>query len=205
MESLKTIERELIAAKTNLETHTEQLSVRQETLTDNKRRAKNLEEAQLIIQQVAQKTQSELEFQISEIVSMALSSVFDDPYEFKIEFVLRRGKTEADLYFMKNGEKFYPLEDNGGGAVDVAAFALRVALWNLSRPKTRNTLILDEPFKWLSKGHLQRAGEMLKVISDKLKIQIIFVSHIPELIESADRVFNVVKKNNISQVAENEK
>lgn len=198
---LQQIERKLISAKTNYQSCLKQIERRREQLVDNKRRSKNLEEALLILQQVGMKTQQELEFQISEIVSLALSSVFDDPYEFKIEFVPRRGKTEADLYFLRDGEKYFPLDDNGGGTVDVASFALRVALWNLSRPKTRNVLILDEPFKFLSSEHLSRASEMLKMISERLKIQIIMVTHIPELIDSADKVFTVTKnKKGISQI-----
>jgi len=201
--NLKQIETELISTHSRYKTFLTQIESRKETVTENKRNAKNLEEAQNILQQVAQKTQQELEYQISEIVSTALSAILpDDPYEFKIEFVLRRGKTEADLYFVKDGERYNPIDDNGGGAVDVASFALRVALWNLSRPKTRNTLVIDEPFKWLSKKYLSAAGEFLKLISEKLNIQIIMITHIPELIESSDKIFEVTKVKNISQVKE---
>lgn len=200
--NLKQIESELISTQSRHKTFAEQVESRKEILIANKRKAKNLEEAQNILQVIAQKTQQELEFKIAEIVSMALAAIFDDPYEFKIDFVIRRGKTEADLYFVKNGERFNPIEDNGGGAVDVASFALRVALWNLSQPKTRNTLILDEPFKWLSKKYLSAAGEMLKLISEKLNIQIIMITHIPELIESSDKIIEVTNIKGISQTKE---
>lgn len=160
----------------------------------------HIEQAQTILQTVARMTQEELEYHISDVVSLALSVVFDEPYELKLDFEIRRGKTEADIWFVRNGEKIHPLSASGGGAVDVASFALRVALWSLSAKQHRNVLILDEPFKFLSSNLQARAGEMLKQISKKLGLQIIMVSHIPDLIESADRTFDVMIKNGISEV-----
>lgn len=155
-------------------------------------RSIHCEEAQVIIQKVAQLTQSELEYHIGELVSLAMAAVFENPYEWKIEFVHRRGRVEADIWFVRAGVMVHPMRSSGGGAVDVASFALRVALWSLERPKTRNTLILDEPLKWLKGGSLPEKGAtMIKEISDKLNLQIIMISHIPDQIEGADRRIEV--------------
>ena len=48
-------------------------------LRQEKRNLRNIETAQVIIQKVAQQTQQELEYHISDIVSTALAAVFDDP------------------------------------------------------------------------------------------------------------------------------
>ena len=160
----------------------------------------NTEQAQAIIQIVAQKTQEELEYCLSEIVSLALSAVFDDPYKLKVNFVIRRGKTECDLLFEKNEEIFDPLTSSGGGAVDIAAMALRVAIWSLTQPKPRNILILDEPFRFLSKEYQIKASIMLNELSRKLNLQIIMVSHSESLIEGADKVFQVSILKGISQI-----
>jgi ABC-type molybdate transport system ATPase subunit len=147
------------------------------------------EKAQLIIQHVAKQTQQELEFHISNLVTMALESVLIDPYEFQLEFEFRRNKTEADLWFVRNNEKINPLEATGGGAVDIAAFALRIALWSLQLPKSRNTFFIDEPFKNPDKSLRPKVGQLLKELSNKLNLQIIMVTHDSDLIESADKVF----------------
>lgn len=178
------------------------------TLEETKKEVKELkrdlrrhEQAQEVIRQVALKTQQQLQFHISDIATMALEAVFDDPYQLIVEFIQRRNKTECDLYFSRDGEKIDPLSATGGGAVDVASFALRVASWSMSVPRTRNTLILDEPFRYLSSNLLPKASEMLKEVSDKLGLQIIMVTHADELIESADKVFAVSKKKGISKVS----
>lgn len=152
------------------------------------------EQAQAIIQKVAQQTQQQLEWHISEIVTLALASAFENPYTFKAEFVQRRGKTECDLFFEREGFRVDPIAESGGGVVDITAFALRVAMWSLAKPRWGNTLIFDEPFKNINdktrKTH-ERIAEMVKVLSRKLKLQFIIITMIPELEEMADRVFEL--------------
>ena len=158
------------------------------------------EQAQSIIQTVAKITQSELQYHISELCSLALSAVFDDPYELQLEFVIRRGKTEADIYFLRNGEKIDPITASGGGAVDIASFALRVALWSLARPRTRNVMILDEPLRFISNNLQERASIMLKELSRKLNLQMIIITHEKNLTTCADRIFSVNKSKQYSVV-----
>ena len=159
------------------------------------------EEAQSIIQQISCLTQEQLTYHVSDLVSLALAAVFEEPYELLIEFVLRRNRTEADLYFVRDGKKIDPMSASGGGAVDVASFALRVALWSLANPRTRNTLILDEPLHFLKGNELPEKGSlMMKSISEKLGLQILMISHIPDQIEGADKVHTVVLRKGVSYV-----
>jgi len=176
-----------------------------ESLTDIKRNIRRHEQAREIVRAVGIETQRQLQFHISDITSLALDAVFPDPYELKVEFVERRNKTECDLKFVRDDMEVDPLTASGGGAIDVAAFALRIASWSMQRPRTRSTIILDEPFK-----HLKGAEANLKVlhmiseISRKIGVQIIMVSdeRIPreDIIENADKVFEVTIRNGQSKV-----
>ena len=158
------------------------------------------EKARAIMQLVAKETQEQLEYKISELVSLGLSAIFDNPYELILNYEIKRGKTEANLLFKRGENLVRPMLASGGGAVDVAAFGLRVAIWSLKTPRSRNTIILDEPFRYLSKQHQEKAGQLLSEISKKLSIQIIMVTHNQEYIKSADKVFLVKKENGISKV-----
>jgi len=163
---------------------------------------KRHEKAREIIRAVGLSTQQELQYNISEITSLALTSILNDPYELSVEFVQRRNKTECDLLFEKDGNKINPYY-GGGGAMDVASFALRVASWSMQTPRSRNVLILDEPFKFLSRNLQGRASQMLSEISEKLGLQIIAVTHEERLIEEADKKFEVELKEGLSYVKDN--
>lgn len=150
--------------------------------------------AREVVQIVSTETQKKLEYQISNLVSSALASVFPTPYEFQLRFVQRRNKTEADLVFLKDGNATDDLINTaGGGAVDIASFALRVALWSIKR--SRPIMIIDEAFRFLSLDLQEKASDMIKEISSKLGIQIIMVSHLPEIVASADKVIQIEYKN----------
>jgi|SRR5690625_1253491 len=158
------------------------------------------EEAREIIRQTGLKTQETLAFHISDITTLALQAVFEDPYTLDVEFVQRRNKTECDLLFSRNDQQVDPMDASGGGAVDVASFALRVASWAMERPRSRAVIILDEPMRFLSQDLQQKASEMLKQLSDKLGLQFIIVTHEQEIANEADRIFHVTNKKGVSYV-----
>jgi DNA repair exonuclease SbcCD ATPase subunit len=174
-------------------------------LLENRRSLRQHEQAREILREAGLKTQESLSFHIAEITSLAQEVVFDKPYTLGINFVNRRNTTECDLFFIRDGEQTDPIEDSGGGPLDVAAFSLRVASWCMENPISNNVLILDEPFKHL-KGETAnlRVLDMVQQISKKLNLQIIMVSDErisrDDIEEKADRLFLVELKNKVSQV-----
>ena len=161
-----------------------------------------LEKSQLLIQRVAQDTQSKLKFKVEDVVNTALDAVFPDEYSFSLDFELSRGKTEARLVFnsKKTGREIDPMNASGGGVVDLTSFALRIACFALEQG-TDNVIVLDEPFRFISRDLQSRAGEILKSLSRKMGIQFIIVTHIAEMIDVADKIFEVKKnKSGISEI-----
>lgn len=163
-----------------------------------------VEKAQIFLQQVAKDTQEQLKYRISDIVNKALDTCYPDEYVFNTDFNIKRGKTEAELYFTKNGAKINPMKSSGGGVVDLASFALRVVAWVLGH--SDNVLVLDEPLKWLQPKELQVKGyQIIKELSEKLGIQFIIISNSvnnEDISMIADRMFFVTKdrKTGISRI-----
>lgn len=174
----------------------------QEGIVEKTRSLRRHHEAKEIIRIVGLMTQEQLQSDISDITSLALDSVFPDPYQLQVEFVIRRNKTECDIFFVRDDMKIEPSIASGVGAMDVASFALRIASWSMMEPHTRNTIILDEPFRNLSESYQEAASIMLKEISKKLGIQFIIVTHIHTLASYADRIFEVKKRKKVSKVTQ---
>ncbi|MHA1809389.1 MAG: hypothetical protein ACTSYH_03650 [Candidatus Heimdallarchaeaceae archaeon] len=165
-----------------------------------RKRTKHIEQAQIILQETAKQTQEQLEYKISELATLALSNIFDDPYEMKLKFEIKRDKTEAKIVLCQDELEINPMDAAGGGVVDILSFSLKLAVWQITKSRTAPILILDEPFRFLSEDLRPMAGNLLKMVSEKLGMQIIMVTHDPNLVESADRVFRVKKENGISEV-----
>lgn len=140
-----------------------------------------VEEARAILQTIAEELQRRAHNRIAMVVSRCLSAVFDDPYSFHIRFERKRGKTEAVLEFRRDGEVFTdPLNEVGGGVLDVAALALRLACVMVSKPPARKVFILDEPWSNVrGEGNRERTRKMLEVLADEFEVQWIINTDIP--------------------------
>jgi ABC-type molybdenum transport system ATPase subunit/photorepair protein PhrA len=139
-------------------------------------------DAQEILQHLAQAVQQQAHQRIAKVVSSCLSAVFDHPYEFRIQFERKRGRTEARLLFSRDGLEVDPMTAAGGGMIDVAAFALRIACLVLHRPKLSRVVVLDEPFRFVSAQYQPNVRTMLEELAEEMKIQIVFITHNPNLV-----------------------
>jgi DNA repair exonuclease SbcCD ATPase subunit len=139
-------------------------------------------EANQIIQTIAQTVQQKVHQRISSIVTRCLNAVFDDPYEFKIRFERKRGKTEATMVFVRDGNELDdPINSIGGGVIDIASLGLRLACILFTKPKLDRVLILDEPYKNVrGDEYKRRTKDMLLRLADDLGLQIIINTDIKE-------------------------
>lgn len=178
----------------------------EDDIIDTKLVIEKIDEALLISQTVARETQNTLIYHISDVVSLALNSVLEEPCEFVLKFTTKANRTQCEMGLRMNGVVLKPYFANGGGVVDLAAFALRVALLGLYGGRAENILILDEPFKFLNppKKMLPKAAKMLKMISQELNLQILMITGLEELEECGDRIFDIRLNNKVSEIRERE-
>lgn len=158
-----------------------QLKAASQELDEAKAECTAVDQALTIAEAVARTVQQVAHKRITAVVSRALAAVFDDPYEFDIKFERKRGKTEAALKFIRRGHELTPVGGAGGGPIDVAAFALRMASLVLSRPPARRLLLLDEPFKAVhSIEYRERVRGMLEELAKDMGVQIVMSTGIEE-------------------------
>jgi len=160
-----------------------QADLESKALADIESKQLEVLEAQQLVQNVAEQIQASAHNQIASVVSRCLQAVFgEDCYEFKIKFEKLRGKTEARLVFVRDDHELSPTDAAGGGVLDLASMALRLAALVLARPRRRKLLLLDEPFKHLSSNYRPMVKTMLETLCKDLGLQIIMVTHAPELV-----------------------
>ena len=149
-----------------------------EELKKAKKELRRTEKAQVITQQVAQMVQQRAHKRIEGVVGKCLETVFGNVYGFKINFKRKRGKTEARLVLLKDGHEIEDvLNEDSGGVVDTAAFALRLACVVLTKPTLRRIIIMDEPFRNLDMQNREKVRILLEELSEKFKVQFIIVTH----------------------------
>ena len=174
-----------------------------ETLDNQKEQESRLEHSEMalvIVQEVAKETQRTLEYRIGSLVTTALAAVLPEPPEFVVRFEIRRNQTECDLLIKEGDFEQRPADGSSGGSIDIASFALRVARWSLN--KNRPVFILDEPFRNVSPDLQHKVSDMIRMISEKLNIQILMVSHAENINVSANKTFLTYKTGEKSHINE---
>lgn len=138
--------------------------------------------AQKIIQDAAQAVQTEAHARLASVVGRCLHAVFgEDAYDFRIIFDRKRGRTEARLVFIRDGQEIDP-DALGGGVIDVASMALRIACLLASVPRRRRLLVLDEPWRHLSRKYRPAVRGLVESLAIELGIQFLIVTHSRELV-----------------------
>jgi len=180
---------ELKAQKAVIE---KQLQIRTEALESVKQKYADQIRAKWVLVEVSKKTQENLKKNIEKLVNLCLNEVFPDRnFNFKAEFQIKRNKMECEFLVEVDGHEYSPKDDMGGSILDIISFALRIILWSLENPKSRNVIIMDEPFRF-SGRLITKAVTMVKELSEKLGIQFIINTHSDELIDIADRSWQVL-------------
>lgn len=170
------------------------------TLTDQEL---SLNKASLFLQSLSDQARVAVLDKISGIVTDALQAIKDKNVEFKMSLNIERNQPTLTLNILdkQDGQLYDPLQSFGGGIADIISVVLRIALLVAWKPSLSRVLILDESAKHVAVADQELLAEFITKLSKSLGIQFIWITHSDVLTNSADRVFEIVKNNGISNVA----
>lgn len=128
-----------------------------------------------------------------DMVTQGLKSViFDQNLEFKSTCTQKRDKLWIDLNTIIDGDvQGNALESFGGAVVVLESFILRL-LVSMQQDLAR-FMILDEPFKQVSKEYISAMSKLCKELCDKLDMDLLMITHTDGLLEFADTVYDARK------------
>ena len=193
MEILELLNKAVVKRQSSQEMLDKKLKHKEELLQE----METILKSQVLLQTVAEEVQSQLSSKIDNIVNLGLATCFPE-YSFELKYVPSRGKTEVRFVFKLGDDEVDILNQNGGGVVDLVTFCLRVAVFAIS--STDNVIVLDEPYKYVSKTLRPKVAELLSALSEKMNIQFIYVTHIEELSETSNKKVVIKKTNGVSEV-----
>jgi DNA repair exonuclease SbcCD ATPase subunit len=187
---IENLHRTLIKAEAELAIAIRATSLNKIAIAKEKKWIELAQKTKAVLIKVGEETQKEVKKYIEDTVTFALQTVFGNEYHFVVDFRYdKRDQSEVNFFLSKNGKLYEPRKDTtSGGAVDICAFSLRMILYSLEEPDPVPILILDEPFKNVSKGYIPLVSEMVKELSKLLKLQLIISTHTDEIIELADNI-----------------
>jgi DNA repair exonuclease SbcCD ATPase subunit len=173
-------------------------------ISEEEKKLSDLKEARDVINIAGVLAQDTTKSLFETLITKALKTIFGDEYSFELESRTSNNQPEMELFVVENGVRYHPEDEKGGAILDVISFMSRIVSWALTEPKTDNVLLLDEPFRCLSKQVLPFLAELIQEMSKELNLQFIYITHEHELAYASnreeDRSFLVSKIHGISKV-----
>jgi chromosome segregation ATPase len=158
-------------------------------------------EAQQLIIKIGQLYRKRSVESVQENVTKALQLVFERPYEFILRQEVRRGQIEDEMLVKVGSAEMDPVTEMGGGITDVISIVLRPILWSKMKSRTSPVMVLDEPARLVNSDlSVRNLSQLLWQLAKGLSLQFIVVTNKPGLAHSVDRLFEVVKRNEVSEV-----
>jgi DNA repair exonuclease SbcCD ATPase subunit len=141
----------------------------------------NYEKAAIWMKELAQNQREAASEELSELGTMALQYAMGPDYQMKIEMGGTIKSPKADVWFIKDNkedEKEDPMEDNGGGIVDIIGSSMQITcLNNYNEPSIDGPVIFDEPFKMVSDEYIPMLSQFTANVAKDFGRQVITVTH----------------------------
>lgn len=171
----------------------------EQVLSERKATVRTAEEVKVFFAVLADAQRKELETKVESLVDYGVRTVFGPEYQFRVTSELRGKSVRTEFWIVQNGLQLSLLDATGGGIGDVVSFLLRVVMLCLIRPSQRRVLVLDEPFKFVSASHFTTLCSLLQELSETLDLQLVMVTHKPELLEAATSTVRVFRESGKSR------
>ena len=142
----------------------------------------------VVLQKLSKQQREQAKMRLEDLGTQALKYSMGSKYRMRIDIDDTRKRPQTYLYIVdeETGLETDPLEENGGGVVDIISIALQLMTLQSQEPVVNGPIILDEPFKMVSKEYVPALSEFLKNISTDFGRQNIVITHNEYLAESCE-------------------
>lgn len=157
------------------------------------------------LEKVANSRRGSMKAKIEAVLSEALQLLYGKQYRVEMSYTVKRNRSDMTIEVIRDtpqGEvRREPTDGTGGGVADTVTVPLRLMVL-LGAKQTDKVAILDECYKHMDNERIELVGEFLKVLAERLEMQILMCSHHIPLQDKADKAFHVADENGKAKVTE---
>lgn len=176
------------------------------SLTDSERQVLVLESEGEVLDRVADLFRTLIDREVVDnaktvenLLTEGLQAIFDDlDLSVRSEIDIQRGKVAVDLITVQKQADGTITEGAstdayGGSVATVESVLLRIVV--LNRRGLRPLLLLDESLAAVAEHYVPRVGKFLALLSERMGLDVLAVSHNPSLVEAATNAYRISKKD----------
>jgi ABC-type dipeptide/oligopeptide/nickel transport system ATPase component len=136
----------------------------------------------VLVVEAAKEARNQAKDVLEDMGSNALRFIMGDHMSLEIELKEQARQWVANFITKSEESDTYevetdPAEEEGGGVADVVAISTQTSMLQLIGDYNVAPLLMDEPSKFVSKGHSEQVAKFLSEISSSFLRQVIMVTH----------------------------
>jgi DNA repair exonuclease SbcCD ATPase subunit len=161
-------------------------------------------DAQLFLEELANSRRGAMKGRIESVITEALRFLYGPSYRAELTYSFKSNRSSLEIEMVREtpkGEVRRNIGGIGGGVADTMSVPMRLMVLTGSK-KTDKVCILDECWKHMDESRIELVAQFVKMLTEKLGIQVIFFTHHAVMREYADKVYEVTEKDGRSSVAE---
>lgn len=128
--------------------------------------------------EILQRLTEESKGRLADLIIAGLSTVYSKDYKFRRDgkrLLISDNYVETDLW-----------DGRGGGLSEFVALLVRLVALRQGKGGKMMTLIMDEPLKSLDVEKASKASRFLRMVAERMGVNVLITTHRPELAEQAD-------------------
>ena len=139
---------------------------------------------------------------IEAVITEAVRLIYGETYKVELSYSVKNNRSNLIIEMVRDtpaGEVRREIGGFGGGMADTISVPLRLMVLMGSK-QTDKVCLLDECWKHMDLDRVELVGKFLRLLVDRLGMQILIYSHHDKIREFADRTYELTENNGISEV-----
>lgn len=145
-----------------------------------------------VLQELESAWRGKYEDALAALGGQSLSTIWDKPYDVKLETTIKRGVAYLDIVLVKDGKRVRIKGGSGGSIAQVLGATLAIIVTLSHSPALRPLLVWDEPFNMVAAAQRPALCAVLRELTDRLELQSLMSAHEEELLDAADTAYNIL-------------
>ena len=139
---------------------------------------------------------------IESVITEAMQLIYDKSYSCELTYSVKNNRSHLAIEMVRKtsrGEVRREIGGFGGGMADTMSVPMRLMVLMGSK-QTDRVCAVDECWKMIDSDRVELVGKFMRLLADRLGIQVVFCSHHTMLRDFADRTFHVEERDGTSTV-----
>jgi DNA repair exonuclease SbcCD ATPase subunit len=153
-------------------------------------------------EELANSRRGAMKGKIEAVITEAVRLIYGDTYRVELSYSVKNNRSCLEIEMVRMtpaGEVRRDMSGFGGGMADTISVPLRLMVLMGSK-QTDKVCVLDECWKHMDMERVELVGKFLRLLSDRLGMQIVICSHHEKVREFADRTYEVTENSGVSKV-----